>query len=85
MTTSSSHRKIRAEHHIEYPTTEECDKFFAVLNTAQNKPAILKVIPEYADQFIPNYSKKVLPPPLTQLYRPEYLQLDYLSLLNVCA
>ena len=82
--TSSSHRKIRAAHHVEYPITEECDKFFAVLNTAQNKPAILKVIPEYADQFIPNCSKKVLLPPLTQLYWSEYLQLDYLSLLNDC-
>ena len=66
------------------PLLENVISSFLFLNTAQNKPAILKAIPEYADQFIPNCSKKVLLPPLTQLYRPEYLKLDYLSLLNVC-
>lgn len=51
---------------------------------ADKKPAILKITQPYAKDFIPKCATKALPLPMMELYNPDTLQMDYLSLLNVC-
>ena len=66
------------------PTDSEIDTFYQTLNSAKLKPAILRIVPEYADQFAPGHLALDLPVKLTQLYKAEYLNLDYISLQSVC-
>ena len=54
------------------------------MNSAQLKPAILRIVPEYADQFAPGHLALDLPLLMSQLYKAEYLSLDYISLQSVC-
>lgn len=58
--------------------------FLAKINLAQKKPAILKITPPYAEEFIPNCYKSTLPKPMTDLYNPEMLHVDFITLLNEC-
>lgn len=58
--------------------------FFEETNKAKQKPAIFKITQPYAQEFIPKSVGSTLPPPMMELYDPEALHLDYLSLLAVC-
>ena len=60
------------------------DVFFAQLDSAPKKPAILKIVEPYSEQFIPKLCNVALPKPLTELYDPDSLHLEYLSLLELC-
>ena len=42
---------------------------------------ILKITPSYSKEYIPNLYDASFPPPISQLYDPEALGMDYLSLL----
>ena len=64
--------------------SEEFEQFIKDISLADQKPAILKVIKPYADDFIPKAFDSKLPQLLTSLYSPEALHLDYLSLLTQC-
>lgn len=44
------------------------------------KAAILKITPPYAKKFAP----PDLPPPISELYNPECLSMDYLTLIEEC-
>eukprot|EP00731_Ephydatia_muelleri_P019758 Em0012g583a len=81
---SSGHGNTQAPHCVNAPSEADLDTFFKTINGAKHKPGILKVVPPYADQFVPLSFTSLLPPLLTDLYEPEYLQMDYLSLLQKC-
>jgi hypothetical protein len=38
---------------VSTPTPDELDSFFKELSMAGSKPAILSLIPQYSDQYIP--------------------------------
>ena len=80
----SGHGNTQAPHCVNAPSEADLDTFFKTINGAKHKPGILKVVPPYADQFVPLSFTSLLPPLLTDLYEPEYLQMDYLSLLQKC-
>ena len=59
-------------------------EFLAQLNKADKKPAILKITQPFAVAFVPKLCKDTLPLPLTELYNPDALAMDYLTLLAAC-
>ena len=69
---------------IPQPTAAEINTFYGILNSANKKPAILKIIQPYAESFIPKLSKAQFPKPITELYDPEALKMDYIELLTEC-
>ncbi len=69
---------------IKSPSSEELDGFFSKISKAEKKPAILKIVGPYAEEFIPRLNSASLPSPMMDLYNPELLHSDYLSLLNEC-
>ena len=75
---------LRKPHDVDPPTELELEKFYQALSSSKVKPAILKITPPYSKEFIPQSAKTSLPLPISQLYDPETLQLDYLSLLKKC-
>ena len=70
--------------HIALPSTGELDTFYASINQANIKPAILRIMPPYANDFVPKLSSGKFPKPLTELYNPTALHIDYVSLLEMC-
>ncbi|KAL5494310.1 hypothetical protein EMCRGX_G015612, partial [Ephydatia muelleri] len=76
--------KLKPHHVVQPPTDSEIDTFYQTMNSAQLKPAILRIVPEYADQFAPGHLALDLPLLMSQLYKAEYLSLDYNSLQSVC-
>ena len=69
---------------IPVPSEAELDEFYKTLNSSTDKPAILKITPPYSKQFIPLVSSTALPSPMSQLYDPDALGMDYLSLIRKC-
>lgn len=69
---------------IEPPTQSELDAFYSTLNLAELKPAILKVTPPYSAQFIPRTCNSSLPTPISHMYKPDSLAMDYLTLVKTC-
>ena len=66
------------------PTDDEMKLFFRNLSCCGTKPAILSLIPDYANEYVPKISLPNFPQPLTSLQKPDYLKLNYYDLLNVC-
>lgn len=66
------------------PSEESLKAFYKCLNEAKSKPAILKITRPYSLQFVPKICDQSLPTPLTEMYEPEALHSDYLSLLEKC-
>ncbi len=60
------------------------NNFFRKIDKAQIKPALLRVVEPFAEDFIPRLSTDKLPKPLTDLYNPDALRMDYLKLLDSC-
>lgn len=75
---------LRKSKEIDPPTEDELESFFAALDSSKEKPAILKITPPYSKQFIPKLCDSSLPPPISQLYNPKALEMDYLTLLTEC-
>ena len=61
---------------VELPTETELNAFYEMLNSSSVKPAILKIIP------CPSLTS--LPTPISQLYYPDALGMNYLELLSRC-
>jgi len=81
---SKAVKQSKEQYCIDVPSEDELIKFYDCLNSSDVKPAILKITPPYSQQFIPMGMNESLPQPISQLYDPDALQLDYLSPLNRC-
>ena len=66
------------------PSAAAVRSLFQEINSAQKKPAILKITQPYAQEFVPKQVSCALPLPMMELYNPETLHMDYLSLLRAC-
>ena len=69
---------------IPAPTQAELDACYAKLFSCDKKPAVLRVLDNYADQFIPLSRNPTYPKSLSYLYNPATLDMDYLQLLEEC-
>jgi len=65
-------------------STTELDTFYKAINEAKRKPAILKITHPFAETFIPLLSQSVFPLPITELYNPAALDMEYPDLLKEC-
>ena len=60
-------------------------EFYSKLKLANPKAAILSLVPPHSSDFLPSSLLSArLPPLLSDLYKPEYLQMPYHCLLNAC-
>ena len=65
-------------------TSEELDLFFKDISMQGTSPAVLSLVTPYSDKFIPKSTSAGFPKPLNSLYQPEYGELPYDELLEVC-
>ncbi len=65
------------------PSHDETMTFFSSLATCSSKPAILSLIAPYSSRYIPQTLDSGLPTCLSELYKPEYAELNYGELLTV--
>ncbi|XP_072044161.1 uncharacterized protein [Amphiura filiformis] len=80
-TTPSRKAKLKS---IPPPTKAELDECYASLDRCEQKPAILRVLDDYAKNFIPVSRDSRFPRALGYLYNPDTLELGYLDLLTEC-
>ena len=66
------------------PTEEELNSFFSYLNKAPSKPAILSIVPEFSDKYVPKQYGKELPVLLTELSDSTTYELPFNELLIKC-
>ena len=66
------------------PSYEEMNCFYECLSKSKSKPAILSLVDPHSDNYVPSSSLPECPFPLTALYKPEYENLSYIELLEVC-
>ncbi len=83
-TSSDSSVPAAKQPKISQPSDLEMNNFFRKIDKAQIKPALLRVVEPFAEDFIPRLSTDKLPKPLTDLYNPDALRMDYLKLLDSC-
>ncbi len=57
---------------------------YSSISKSRSKPGILSIIPEFSDQYVPIYSLPEFSRPLSLLYDPNNLKLDYHELLKKC-
>ena len=69
---------------VPVPTDHELEAFYKSINESDSKPAILKITDPYHEAFIPKLSRPMFPQPLSELYNPDTLQLNYTELLKEC-
>lgn len=66
------------------PTPEDKAQFLEALASCENaKPAVLSIMPEYSEKYVPTSISSDLPPVLADLYDPSNLGLSYYELLKV--
>ena len=65
------------------PSVKELESFFNSLSLCSNKPAILSVVKDHSDKYIPTSLASDLPSVLTDLYKPDHLSLGYYELLQL--
>ena len=56
---------------------------FNNLSINQSKHAVLSVVPEHSDAFVPKTSLSTFPQPIASLHKPEYVTFEYHRLLGV--
>lgn len=66
------------------PEENEFNSFVQKLSQCGTKPSVLSLIPPYADSYIPKSLLPTYPKPLSELYQPKFLELDYSHLLLEC-
>ena len=66
------------------PSESKMDLLFENLNCTGMKPAILSLVPKFADSYMPKSSCSGFPQPLKSLKQLTYMDLDYHELLKVC-
>ena len=69
---------------VSTPTPDELDSFFKELSMAGSKPAILSLIPQYSDQYIPAPLSKQFPAVLTDLCNHDSFNLEFDDLKHKC-
>jgi hypothetical protein len=62
---------------VSTPTPDELDSFFKELSMAGSKPAILSLIPQYSNQYIPAPLSKQFPAVLTDLCNHDSFNLEF--------
>lgn len=65
------------------PSHDETMTFFSSLATCSSKPAILSLIAPYSSQYIPKTLDSGLPMCLSELYKPEYAELNFGELITL--
>ncbi len=81
LNTSSTKPKSTSEKLSSY---DEMNVFYESLSKCGTKPAVLSLIPGYSDDYVPKSTLPEFSQPLSMLYKPEYAEMDYHTLLNVC-
>ena len=66
------------------PTTEDVHTFHDILSKCDTKPAILSLVPDYSTSYVPKCFLDAFPKSLSLLHQPEYVELEYHMLLDVC-
>ncbi len=69
---------------VSSPSANEMNSLYSSISKSKSKPGILSIIPEFSDQYVPIYSLPEFPRPLSLLYDPNNLKLDYHELLKKC-
>ena len=70
--------------HAAPPTSHELDTFVQQLSTSGSRPAILSIIPGYADQFVPKSVLNEYPQVLTELADEACFNMDQAELCEHC-
>ena len=63
------------------PSDLDKNEFFTALSKTKGRPAILSLVPDYCESYIPLVERGIIPQPLTCLFNPDYLNLTYHDLL----
>ena len=69
---------------ITKPTEDDIDDFYKELSKCEGKPAVLSLIPNYNQAYIPIYETGCLMKPLTELHDPAAMMMEYPALLKKC-
>lgn len=83
-TPQPSHVEKRKRRQLVSELSHSKKNFFKKPNECTSKPAILSITIPYAHKYQPKTASACFPQPLPELYRSEYSDLDYLSLLDMC-
>ena len=78
-------RKSKKVPNILPPSSQEVTIFFQSLHKSGTKPAILSLINEFADDYVPQSTSKQFPTVLSELYDENCLKMNKDELLNHCA
>ena len=65
-------------------TESDLALLFRNLSVGGTKPAILSLIPNFSEEFVPKSSCKGFPPPLKSLKSLKYVKMEYHDLLTAC-
>ena len=74
--------KVRKKSSLTAPSSEEIQGFFTGIAQSGSKSIVLSIVPPFNNEFLPK--KTNLPDAVTALYREEYMDLDYIELLEKC-
>ena len=67
------------------PTLSEKEEFYRQLAKGKTKPAVLSLISEHNNAYVPRQPAANLPKPLTTLFAETNMKLSYIELLSTCA
>ena len=67
------------------PTLSEKEELYKQLAKGKTKPAVLSLIPEHNNAYVPQQPTANLPKPLTTLFAETNMKLSYIELLSACA
>jgi len=70
---------------VSSPTDGEIDNIYKKLSKSSSNSAILSIILPYAKDFQPKSTLSSFPQALPELFREEYLKLNYIQLLDICS
>lgn len=76
--------KTDAPSDVKEPSDLEKKTFFMALSKTSGKPAVLSLVSEHCEPYVPLVESGKIPRPLTSLFNPDYLSLSYPDLLVKC-
>ena len=79
------HSSSTKKRQVPEPSQDELNSFFSNIAATGRKPAILSVIPDFSDNYIPKKVTQNLPKPLTELKDNDAILLNYKELLDQCS
>ena len=68
---------------VKAPDHDNLKEFLGALGSCSSKPAILSLVEPYSYKYIPKTLNSTLPVCFTELFKPEYLELNYGELLKL--